>query len=161
MQRYINDLEIYPNDLVVNILSVLTREFSSLRDVGVDMHILFSQRHPSDLHPLYHSWLLPRILYVYMGFITGSLQNQAKIMQDHIIVQKEDPRGLLQTLGQISIYQKEFQKAYGIYNTLIDEFDEKDSRTLFLAAVAACGGRQARRCRATLAACQNGDYYHL
>lgn len=140
MQRYINDLkEIYPNDLVVNILSVLTRKFGeSLRDVGVDMHILF-RSDTLDLRPLYHSWLLPRILYVYMGFITGSLQNQAKIMEDHIIVQKEDPRGLLQTLGQISIYQKEFQKAYGIYNTLIDEFDEKDSRTLFLAAVAAVG----------------------
>ena len=140
MQRYINDLkEIYPNDLVVNILSVLTRKFGeSLRDVGVDMHILF-RSDTLDLRPLYHSWLLPRILYVYMGFITGSLQNQAKIMEDHIIVQKEDPRGLLQTLGQISIFQKEFQKAYGIYNTLIDEFDEKDSRTLFLAAVAAVG----------------------
>lgn len=47
--------------------------------------------------------------------------------------------GILQALAYISIYSGDFEEAYAIYNTLIDEYKVKDSNTLFLASVASIG----------------------
>lgn len=131
--------ELFPNDVVINILAVLTKSFGdNVQDISINMYNLFSSD-SLDLRPLYYGGALPRELYVYTGFITGSLQNQARIMQDHLTAGSEDPRGTLQTLGMIGIYQKDFQKAYTIFNTLVDELHEDDSHTRFLAAVSAVG----------------------
>ncbi|WP_299327069.1 tetratricopeptide repeat protein [uncultured Helicobacter sp.] len=130
---------LFPNDVVVNILSILTKSFGdSVQDISISMYNLFNSDN-LDLRPLYYGGALPRELYVYTGFITGSLQNQAKIMQAHLTAGPQDPRGTMQTLGLIGIYQKDFQKAYTIFNTLVDELHESDSHTRFLAAVSAVG----------------------
>ncbi|WP_317371178.1 tetratricopeptide repeat protein [Helicobacter canis] len=130
---------IFPNDVVVHILAVLTKSFGeSLQDISINMYNLFNSN-TLDLRPLYYGGALPRELYVYTGFITGSLQNQARIMQNHLTAKDDDPRGTLQTLGAISIYQKDFQKAYTIFNMLVDELKEDDSHTRFLTAVSAVG----------------------
>lgn len=140
MLANINALKaVFPNDVVVNILAVLTKSFGeSLQDISLNMYNLFNSN-TLDLRPLYYGGALPRELYVYTGFITGSLQNQARIMQNHLTAKDNDPRGTLQTLGTISIYQKDFQKAYAIFNMLVDELKEDDSHTRFLTAVSAVG----------------------
>lgn len=140
MLANINALKaVFPNDVVVNILVVLTKSFGeSLQDISLNMYNLFNSN-TLDLRPLYYGGALPRELYVYTGFITGSLQNQARIMQNHLTAKDNDPRGTLQTLGTISIYQKDFQKAYAIFNMLVDELKEDDSHTRFLTAVSAVG----------------------
>lgn len=140
MLENINALKaIFPNDVVVNILAVLTKNFGeSLQDISISMYNLFNTD-TLDLRPLYYGGALPRELYVYTGFITGSLQNQARIIQNHLTAKDDDPRGALQTLGTINIYQKDFQKAYTIFNMLVDELQENDSHTRFLTAVSAVG----------------------
>lgn len=140
MLKHIDALKtIYPNDVVVNIMAILTKNFGdSLQDISISMYNLFNSD-TLDLRPLYYGGALPRELYVYTGFITGSLQNQALIMQNHLMSQESNPRGVLQTLGLIHIYQRDFQKAYMMYSTLLDELQENDSNTRFLAAVSAVG----------------------
>lgn len=140
MLKNINALKnIYSDDVVINILAVLTKSFGeSVREISIGMYNLFGSD-SLDLRPIYYGGALPRELYVYTGFITGSLQNQARIIERHFMTKEGNPRGALQTLGAISIYQKDFQKAYAIYNSLLDEFKEDDSRTRFLTAVSAVG----------------------
>ena len=136
----INELKnIYPNDIVANILLVLVGNFgNNLQDISISMYNLFNVE-TLDLRPLHLGGAFPRELYVYTGFVTGSLQNQARIMQNYLIANESDPRGTMQTLGAIYIYQREFQKAYSIYTTLVDDLKEGDSHTRFLAAVSAVG----------------------
>lgn len=140
MLENINELKnIYPNDIVANILSILVGSFGdNLQDISISMYNLFNQK-SLDLRPLHLGGAFPRELYVYTGFVTGSLQNQARIMQNYLIANESDPRGTMQTLGAIYLYQREFQKAYSIYTTLVDELKEGDSHTRFLAAVSAVG----------------------
>ena len=140
MALYIKGLKsIYPEDRVVNILELLTQSFNeNLQNITLTMHSVLKST-DIDLRPIYYAGALPRELYVYSGFITGFLQEQAKIMQDHLVAEEKSPNGTLQTLGLIYIYQQEFQKAYAIYNALIDDIKENDGHTKFLAAVSAIG----------------------
>lgn len=140
MIENINEIKnIYPNDIVANILGILVGSFGeNLQDISISMYNLFNEQ-SLDLRPLHLGGAFPRELYVYTGFVTGSLQNQARIMQNYLIANDSDPRGTMQTLGAIYIYQREFQKAYSIYTTLVDELKESDSHTRFLAAVSAVG----------------------
>ncbi len=133
--------EIYPKDVVVNILHLLTSKFGeNLQENAMDTHSVLKSD-ALDLRSIYYGGALPRELYVYSGFVSGFLGDQAKIVQDHIISQESNTNGALQTIGLIYIYQKEFQKAYAVYNTLLDNLRENDSQTQFLAAVSAVGAK--------------------
>ncbi|PKT82386.1 hypothetical protein BCM33_06470 [Helicobacter winghamensis] len=48
-------------------------------------------------------------------------------------------RGVIQALALTYLYLQEFEKAFTLYNSLIDDFKEQDTQTLFLAGVAAVG----------------------
>lgn len=50
-----------------------------------------------------------------------------------------DAPAIMQTLCYINIYTHNFEEAYTMYNQLIDEYKQNDTRTVFLAAVAAIG----------------------
>ncbi len=130
---------IYPKDIVVNILYMLASNFGeNLQESAMTTYNILKSNE-LDLRPIYYGGAFPRELYVYSGFISGFLQDQARITQDYLIAQESNTNGILQTLGLIYIYQQEFQKAYAIYNTLLDNLKENDGQTRFLAAVSAIG----------------------
>ncbi|MCW1330620.1 hypothetical protein OLP55_05720, partial [Campylobacter jejuni] len=45
--------------------------------------------------------------------------------------------GILQTLAYLDIFAQQYEEAYALYNSLIDDYGAKDTKTLFLAAVGA------------------------
>ncbi|PAF42516.1 hypothetical protein BJI48_06625 [Helicobacter sp. 11S02596-1] len=130
---------IYPRDVVSNILYELAHGYdTNLKQVALKLHNLFLSG-KLDLSSVYYGPAFARELYVYIGFITGSLQNQEKDLEEKLIAQTDTPNGILQAMALTNIYQHKFEKAYTIYNTLIEDLGEDDPQTKFFAAVSAIG----------------------
>ncbi len=53
--------------------------------------------------------------------------------------ERVDIASIMQTLAYLEIYANQFEEAFVLYNKLIDDFNQKDSYTIFLASVAAVG----------------------
>jgi len=91
-----------------------------------------------DLSPLYYGGFLPKELYIRMLNIAGiEMIAKKKLTAYASSVKPTIP--LLHSLAYSYIYNRDFDEAYKIYNSLIDEYDQKDSHTLFLAAISAIG----------------------
>ncbi|PAF48717.1 hypothetical protein BKH41_05480 [Helicobacter sp. 12S02232-10] len=130
---------IYPKDVVSNVLYELAHSYdTNLKQVALKLHNLFLSD-KLDLSSVYYGPAFTRELYVYIGFITGSLENQERDLEQKLISQTDTPNGILQTMALINIYQHKFEKAYTLYNTLIENLKENDAQTKFFAAVSAIG----------------------
>ncbi|PAF48202.1 hypothetical protein BKH46_02210 [Helicobacter sp. 12S02634-8] len=130
---------LYPKDIVSNILLELAHNYdTNLKQVALKLYNLFlSDRF--DLNSVYYGPAFARELYVYIGFITGSLQTQESLLDKKLISQTDIPNGIIQAIALINIYQHKFEKAYTLYNTLIENLKEDDAHTRFMGAVAAVG----------------------
>lgn len=138
-EAFLSLKSLYPKDAASNILYELVRDYdTNYKQVALRLHnLLLSNK--LDLNSVYYGPAFTRELYVLIGFITGSLQNQEKALEERLIAQTDTPNGILQAMALVSIYQHKFEKAYTIYNTLIEDLGEADSHTKFLGAVAAIG----------------------
>lgn len=131
--------DIYPNDIIVNVLEVLTLALNeNLNEFVFKIHDVLRLK-DLDVRALYYGGEFPREIYVFAGFISGFLADQAKFIEDQIIADDKSPAGALQTLARIYLYQQEFEKAHAAYNALMDNLHENDGKTRFLAAVASIG----------------------
>jgi tetratricopeptide (TPR) repeat protein len=126
------------NDLVSNILYLdATHDKSQIKTYARAIHTTLTQK-KIDLSPLYFGGFLPKELYIRMLHIAG-ISSVAK-KQLTVYAKSQKPTiPLLQSLAYTYIYNQNFDEAYKIYNRLIDNHDQKDSHTLFLASIAALG----------------------
>ncbi|PAF53323.1 hypothetical protein BKH42_06615 [Helicobacter sp. 13S00482-2] len=139
INSFSNLKQIYSGDVVSNILYELAHNYdTNLKQVALRLHNLFLSD-KLDLSSVYYGAAFSRELYVYIGFITGSLEKQERILEEKLISQTDTPNGIMQTMALINIYQHKFEKAYALYNILIEDFKENDAKTKFLGAVAAIG----------------------
>ncbi|PAF50875.1 hypothetical protein BKH44_06660 [Helicobacter sp. 13S00477-4] len=130
---------IYPKDIISNVLYELAHNYdTNIKQVALRLHNIFLSD-KLDLNSVYYGPAFARELYVYIGFITGSLEKQEQALEEKLISQTQNPNGILQAIALIDIYRHRFEKSYTIYNTLIESLKEDDAQTKFLAAVAAIG----------------------
>lgn len=130
----------YADDLVTNMLYQVVKNFGAdLKEMSLDFSNLFRKGNFSNMHSLYYGGSLCRELYVYLAFVTGNLSYAIGHLEGRLISEEDSLIGTMQALGLSYIYNQEFEKAFGVYNTLIDNLGEKDARTKFLGAVAAIG----------------------
>ncbi|WP_104697053.1 MULTISPECIES: tetratricopeptide repeat protein [unclassified Helicobacter] len=131
---------IYPNDLVVKTLKNLTQGTSNanFKQNALRLHNMLTKE-KINLEKVYNGPALSRELYAYISFITGSLQVQENALKQKLISSLKKPNGALQTLALINLYQHKFEQAYSIYDTLINNLGEQDSKTQFLGSVALIG----------------------
>lgn len=71
--------------------------------------------------------------------IAGLLNLERQKFKTLINTSKIKDEGMIQTLAYLDIFAQQYEESYALYNILIDEYGAKDSKTLFLAAVAAIG----------------------
>ena len=125
-------------DLVSNILYLdATHEKSKIKPYARAIHNTLTQK-DLDLSPLYVGGFLPKELYIRMLHIAG-ITSVAKKQLATYAKTKKPTISLLHSQAFTYIYTQNFDKAYKIYNDLIDNYEQKDSHTLFLAAIAALG----------------------
>ena len=131
---------IQPQDLATNILYEMAQNFGiNLKEVSLKFSKTFRKGTFSNLHSLYYGGALVRELYIYLAFVTGNLPYTIDQLQEKHISEEASPNGTMQALGLAYIYNKNFEKAFATYNSLIDGLKEDDVRTKFLGAVSAIG----------------------
>ncbi|MCE3037305.1 tetratricopeptide repeat protein [Helicobacter sp. faydin-H20] len=131
--------DINPNDFVADIFYMVARDLkTNFKQISLGLHNLLVQK-VNNFDSIFYGPALARELYAHIGFITGSLQNQEETLRKKLTETLEDANGILQALALVNIYQHKFEQAYDIYKVLIEKLKEDDSRTQFLAAVAAMG----------------------
>ncbi len=84
---------------------------------------------------------ITRYLYAYTALITGDLYKTIELLKERLSSTTKNTQSLIQTLALISIFNKNFESAYLLYNQLIDEYKVRDSLTLFLGAIASIGAK--------------------
>ncbi|EFB0366966.1 hypothetical protein EBL10_06010 [Campylobacter coli] len=128
-----------PQDIVANILY-----FNSLNsNLNIKEYAQNAQIHFKNLQVDYRSVFggsnIARELYVNLMHIAGLLNLERQKFKILINTSKVKDEGMIQTLAYLDIFAQQYEESYALYNTLIDEYGAKDSRTLFLASVAAVG----------------------
>ncbi|WP_042963759.1 tetratricopeptide repeat protein [Campylobacter coli] len=128
-----------PQDIVANILY-----FNSLNsNLNIKEYAQNAQIHFRNLQVDYRSVFggsnITRELYVNLMHIAGLLNLERQKFKTLINTSKVKDEGMIQTLAYLDIFAQQYEESYALYNTLIDEYGAKDSRTLFLASVAAVG----------------------
>ncbi|ECK8510812.1 tetratricopeptide repeat protein [Campylobacter coli] len=128
-----------PQDIVANILY-----FNSLNsNLNIKEYAQNAQIHFKNLQVDYRSVFggsnIARELYVNLMHIAGLLNLERQKFKTLINTSKVKDEGMIQTLAYLDIFAQQHEESYALYNTLIDEYGAKDSRTLFLASVAAVG----------------------
>ncbi|RUM67795.1 MAG: hypothetical protein DSZ06_00470 [Sulfurospirillum sp.] len=129
-----------PSDIIANILDL---DASHNKDEIKNYAFEIQKRLLSDnidLKKLSNNAPIARELYIKLLSIAGVVPKlQSKIA--NLLKDNPNDTGLLQTLAYSTIYTKDFEKSYQLYNTLIDQFKQNDSHTLFLGATAAIGAK--------------------
>ncbi|MBM0636833.1 tetratricopeptide repeat protein [Campylobacter sp. VicNov18] len=128
-----------PEDILANILY-----FNSLNsNLNIKEYAQNAQIYFQDLKLGYRSVFggpnIAREFYVNLMHVVGLLNLERQKFKDLLHVSRIKDEGLVQTLAYLDIFAQQYEEAYGLYNSLIDDYGAKDTRTLFLAAVAAVG----------------------
>ncbi|EHL1421079.1 motility protein PflB [Campylobacter jejuni] len=128
-----------PEDILANILY-----FNSLNsNLNIKEYAQNAQIHFKNLKLDYRSVFggpnIAREFYVNLMHIAGLLNLERQKFKELINVSGVKDEGILQTLAYLDIFAQQYEEAYALYNSLIDDYGAKDTKTLFLAAVAAVG----------------------
>ncbi|MFW5989846.1 MAG: hypothetical protein ACOCP1_00440 [Campylobacterales bacterium] len=138
---YVDELkELLPDDLIVGIFDLISKnaEGENISEFSLASQEFF-RTNKYNLDGLYFGAAIARELYIRLAYITGAINYVKKEIEQKVQTYSGDGRGPLQALSFVNIYTRNFEEAFVGYTTLIDNLDVKDSRTLFLGAVAAIG----------------------
>ncbi|MEA2111749.1 MAG: hypothetical protein U9P71_06850 [Campylobacterota bacterium] len=86
---------------------------------------------------LYYGPFISRYLYSQMALITGKLYPLKQKLKNTLEATGDNPQDIINALAIASLYDQKFEESYILYNQLIDDYKQRDARTLFLGAVAA------------------------
>ncbi|BCZ18512.1 Anaphase-promoting protein [Helicobacter sp. NHP19-012] len=91
----------------------------------------------TNFEELIHGPLLARKMYIYMGFITGLLNQEEEELNARLSASnnQEMSTDLLRMLGLLHIFQKQYEKSIGIYNALIDKLGDHEMEVYELASL--------------------------
>ena len=91
------------------------------------------------LHDIFYGSHITQQFFIEYTFLTGHLFDLGEKLQQQLSVENKNVIAIMQALAHTNIYLEKFEKAYVFYNKLIDEHKQRDSNTLFYAALAATG----------------------
>lgn len=77
--------------------------------------------------------------YIKLLQIGGLIHQKRDSVRKKMEEERIDIASIMQTLAYMEIYANQFEEAFTLYNKLIDDFNKKDTHTIFLASVAAIG----------------------
>jgi len=127
-----------PKDLVTNILYVdMISQNGNIKDYAKNVQNYLAIK-SLDKKPLLYGETIARELYIKVLSIAG-ITRFAKELLENELPTNQNQVALLQSLAYTYIYTKDYEKAYKIYNNLIDNLKADDTHTLLLASVASIG----------------------
>jgi len=130
-----------PEDLFANMLYL----YSRFKDLDIKefsktvIHHFQVNRLP--LYDFYYGARITQEMFIKLNLLTGQLQPLEKNIEHYYKIELKNPRGIIQALALTKLYNRKYEESYQLYNKLIDEYNVKDSRTLFLAGVSAIAAK--------------------
>lgn len=128
-----------PRDIIANLIAFnVKHQKEDIKSYAKAIQIEFNNL-SLDYDAFYYGPKIVKEQYIKLLQIGGLLHQKRdgvrKKMEEEII----DISSIMQTLAYLEIYTNNFEEAFTLYNKLIDDFNKKDTHTIFLASVAAIG----------------------
>lgn len=149
-----------PNDILPHLLYIDTHFAHEEQKTFARHALTHLKRQTFSMQDYYHGPFITRYLYTQYAQITGSLHPLREMLQDRMRFDKKEPSDIIQNLALVNIYTQNFEEAYTLYNELIDTYKQQDSKTLFLAAMAATGAKHPANAIALLELARRKNPYH-
>ncbi len=132
---------IMPKDMVSEIVLINAQmQGQSMQKYAKALQVSFLKKN-IDFMSLFYGPVVAREIYIESLQISGMLYYVRDILEKQLENESDDVVGIMQALGFVDIYTKNYEEAYAIYNELIDNYKQKDTNTLFLASVASIGAK--------------------
>ena len=84
----------------------------------------------------YYGPYITRYLYIQQNLITGKLYFLRMQLKKVLEATKDYTQEITSALALASLYDRQYEESYALYNSLIDDYKIRDAYTLFLGAVA-------------------------
>lgn len=101
----------------------------------------YLKKQPFSYNDLFFGPQITRERYVKMAAMTGQLMPLIQKLENRLSTTTSDTSDITSALALAYFYNQDFEKAYTLYNQLIDIYKVKDERTLFLGAAASIGAK--------------------
>ena len=125
-----------PHDILPHILYV-DSYFSELSTTEYASAVIkYLKEQNFHFQDLYYGPYLSRYLFIKEKMITGQLYFLRQQLKHVLESTSSYTQEIISGLAMASLYDKQYEEAYTLYNTLIDEEKVRDAYTLFLGAVA-------------------------
>ncbi|QOP41860.1 tetratricopeptide repeat protein [Sulfurimonas marina] len=129
-------VSLLPNDILPHIMYMDTH-FHNYDDVKYAKEIISYLKDQSfDYNDLYYGPYITRYLYIQTNLLTGKLYYLRQQLKEKLATSDSYTLEIENTLALASLYDKQFEESYSLYNHLIDERKVTDAYTLYLGAVA-------------------------
>ncbi|MBE0491420.1 MAG: tetratricopeptide repeat protein [Sulfurospirillum sp.] len=139
-----------PKDLVSNIVDFnIKHNKDDIKQYAKAVQIEFKNL-KLDLDAFFYGPRIAQEQYTKLLQIGGLLFQERNALLHKMELERYDLPAIMQTMAYINIYTQNFEEAYTLYNKLIDEFKQTDTKTLFLASVASIGAKHSENAIALL-----------
>ncbi|MCX2683268.1 tetratricopeptide repeat protein [Campylobacter sp. MIT 21-1685] len=130
-----------PQDVVTNILYFNSlNSHLDIKEYAKNVQIYF-QSFTFDYRSVFGGANIAKEFYVSIMNIAGLLHLERQKFKELLNTTDVKNEDIVQTLAYMDIFAQQYEEAYALYNSLIDDYKNEDSKTLFLAAVAAIGAK--------------------
>lgn len=130
---------ILPRDIMANIIDFNVRyNKDNIKEYAKAIQIELKKL-DLDYNAFYYGPRIVQEQYIKLLQIGGLLHHEREKLLERVELERDDIPAIMQTLAYLSIYTHNFEEAYTLYNQLIDQYKQTDTKTLFLASVASIG----------------------
>lgn len=131
--------ELLPKDILANIIEFNAKyENEDIKSYARAIQMDFLNRN-LDTDGFYYGSGFTKEQYVKFLQMSGLIYKKRKELKEKIQVEQENKVGLMHALAYLDIFTNDFEEAYTLYNSLIDDHNQQDTNTIFLGAVASIG----------------------
>jgi len=129
-------VSLLPHDILPHMMYI-DAYFYDLRVVEYSSKVLnYIKNQKFNYKDLYYGPYITRYLFIQQNLISGKLFFLAEHLQNVIETTNSETKDIVSALAMVYLFDKKYEKAYALYNLLIDEVKMRDAHTLFLGAVA-------------------------
>jgi len=128
-----------PKDIIANLIAFNVKHYKEdIKSYAKAIQMEFNTL-SLDYDSFYFGPKIVKEQYIKLLQIGGLVHQKRDGVRRKMEEERIDVASIMQTLAYMEIYTNQFEEAFTLYNKLIDDFNKKDTNTIFLASVAAIG----------------------
>ncbi|MFA6144871.1 MAG: tetratricopeptide repeat protein [Sulfurimonas sp.] len=132
-------VDIQPNNLLPHLLYIDTHYNTLMPKAYARASINYLKDKKIGYEDFYFGPQISRERGVMMAALTGGLTPLIQQLEDKLQTTTENRTYITAALALAHFYNQDFEKSYALYNQVVDTYNLKDERTLFMAASASIG----------------------